>query len=207
MNLDFITNSELLYGKIIEFSGAISFKTSCMLSMIKNILTNDENAIVLYIDADNHMCLKYLKDHDIDSGRCIISTCNDPDIILSIVSELKNNYSDHIVIVIDSISNLKFNSPFKDLSKFIIRLSRLICNTQIVVYAVNQFRYNNNQKRFVSYCSKCFDLYSSLRFIIINKNENELYLKIQKNKINNQTGYLVVNIGTSNEYSISENRE
>ena len=43
--------------------------------------------------------------------------------------------------------------------------------------------------------------------VIINKNENELYLKIQKNKINNQTGYLVVNIGTSNEYSISENRE
>ena len=44
-----IDNEELLYGKIIEISGAISYKTSCLLSIVKDILNNNHENIILYI--------------------------------------------------------------------------------------------------------------------------------------------------------------
>lgn len=208
MDLDFLTNNKLLYGKIIEISGAISYKTSCMLSIVRHILAQDSNAIVLYIDSDNHMRLQYILDYTIDKDRCILGNCNDPFYILSIIKDLKEYYNDRLYIIIDSISNLNFNSPFKDLSKFMIQLSKLIYNTKIIVYIVNQFRYNTDQKRYITYCSKCFDLYSSLRLIIMNKINHELYLKTQKNKITNDLDSFIIDIGiTNNECSVSESRE
>lgn len=194
-----IDNEELLYGKIIEISGAISYKTSCLLSIVKDILNNNPENIILYIDADNHMCMKYIKDYNIDSDRLIINYDNDPNKILDFIKRMKESCMDNFFIFIDSISNLNFKYPFKQLSKFMISISKLIYGTHIIVIATNQYRYNTIQKRFASYCSKCFDLYSSLRLIIMDKINDELYLVTQKNKIGT-TEDMVVNIGkTDNE--------
>lgn len=194
-----IDNIELFYGKVIEISGAISYKTSCLLSLAKEILNNNPENIILYIDSDNHMCTKYIKDYNIDTNRFIINYDNSPNQILEFIKRMKDLCMDNFFIFIDSISNLKFEYPFKQLSKFMIDLSRLIYSTHIIVIAANQYRYNTIQKRFASYCSKCFDLYSSLRLIIMDKINDELYLATQKNKIGT-TRNMVVNIGkTDNE--------
>lgn len=208
--IDFLlSNNKDLYGKIIELSSAISYKTSCVLKIINSILISDINSLAVYIDSDSHMCLQYLQDYNINIERCLLCNTNNPASIISTIEALKQAYQNQcrIILVIDSISNLLFSSPFKDLSKFVIQLSKLIYNTKITILAINQFRFSIDKNKFVRYCSKCFDLYCSLRLIIIEKQNENLYIIMQKNKITGYLGMSVINIGTNSNEQFSANHK
>lgn len=182
---NFVDN--MLYGKIIEVAGANnSYKTSCALSISRSVLNNDPDAIVVYIDSDSHMRQKYLEDYSIDLNRFVIMNTSDPNEILNILIQVVSDNISNIIFIIDTISNLKVNSAYRELKSFLVKLTKIIYNHNIVVIAINQYRYDSRKKQYVSFCESCFDAYASMRLCIINKQDDSLILHIAKNKLTGQ---------------------
>lgn len=178
---------DMLYGKIIEIAGANnSYKTSCALSISRSVLNNDNEAIVVYIDSDSHMRQKYLEDYGIDTNRFVIMNTSDPSEILHILSQVTENQISNVIFVIDTISNLKFNSAFRELKSFLIRATKIIYGHNIVIFTINQYRYDSRNKKYISFCASCFETYGSMRFCIKELRDNNLVLHLIKNKLTGQ---------------------
>lgn len=191
---------EMLFGKIVEISGANnSYKTSCVLSIARSILNNSKDTIILYIDCDSHLRQKYLNDYSIDIERFIVVNMSDKNDILELIQNIVSENIGNIVIFIDTVSSLKLNTPYRELKSFIIKLIKIIYNKNVAVFAINQYRYNPKIKAYDSFCAPCFEMYSSLRMNIVKVNQNDLILKISKNKITGEYNYpVIIDIGKTN---------
>lgn len=109
--LDEILNGGYLMGKLTEISGPTDTgKTLLALKAIKELQTQDDGKITIYIDASRSLKKEYIEEHQLNADGIIYIQPESIEKLVVVLSEIVKPWMDDVgLIIIDSLADLSTN--------------------------------------------------------------------------------------------------
>lgn len=185
-SIDYLLGGGLPKGKMVELYGNEgSGKTTLALQIIKSVMEQEKDKLVVYIDTESALNYQYCKNIGIDLGRFLLCQTQVAEEVLNIIKKIAETNST-CLIVVDSVAGLVPEAEIENIGDFTVaslarvlssnlrKLAKLLSEKEVTVLFINQLRSNVNISMFgpatndITCGGKSLKYYSSIRIELIN---------------------------------------